>query len=242
MNDAPLSAVRPISRHDFIWVNKHSQSDVADRIADSDLGGIVRNWLGAARPLIVRQQTERRSATANRLSAGLSLPPRQGKQRIALTIRSREINRIAHPPVLAATVPCLPARWRVPVSKLCRVGEELGIDLRVFGAVAWQALTTLPYLTSTSDLDLLWRPADRIQLERGVTLLQRWELANGLRADGEIIFGDDLAVSWREWVRRDQQKCVLVKQTIGPSLRRPSELLELLGSEPLRAPNNTSRP
>jgi phosphoribosyl-dephospho-CoA transferase len=241
MDDALPAALQPISRHDFIWVNKHSQKDVAERIAAPDLGAIVRDWLAAARPLIVRQQTERRSATGNRVDVGLPLPPRQGKRRIALTICSREINRVASPPALAAAIPCLPARWRVPVTRLCRAGEELGIDLRVFGAVAWQALTALPYLTSMSDLDLLWRPADRLQLERGVALLQRWELANGLHADGEIVFGDDLAVAWREWLRRDQQRCVLVKQILGPSLRRPSELLELLGSGAPRPPNIASR-
>jgi phosphoribosyl-dephospho-CoA transferase len=240
MDEASSFAARPISRHDFVWVNRHSQSDIAERIADPDLGGIVRKWLAAARPLIIRQQTEGGPATANRAAAGLPLPPSEGKRRIALTLRLREINRIAHPPLLAAAIPCLPVQWRPPLSKLCRAGERLGIDLRVVGAVAWQALTSLPYLTSTSDVDLLWRPCDRLQLERGVALLQRWELTNGLQTDGEIVFGDDLAVAWREWLRRDRHRSVLGKQTSGASLRRPSELLELLGSGISKAPTNAS--
>jgi len=238
MDKASSSTLRSISRHDFIWINKHSQSDLAERIADPDLDGIVRNWLAAARPFIVRQQTDGDPAAADRVAAGLPLPPSQGKRRIALTIHLREINRVARPPALAAAIPCLPVQWRSPLSKLCRAGESLGIDFRVFGAVAWQALTNLPYLTPTSDIDLLWRPADRLQLERGVALLQQSQCTNGLQTDGEIVFGDDLAVAWREWLRRDRQRCVLVKQTAGASLRRPSELLELLGSGSLKAPNN----
>jgi phosphoribosyl-dephospho-CoA transferase len=240
MDEASSFAARPISRHDFIWINRHSQSEVAERVADADLSGIVRKWLAAARPLIVRQQTEGHPATANRVAAGLPLPPNEGKRRIALTLRLREINRIAHPPLLAAVIPRLPVQWRSPLSKLCRAGQKLGIDLRVFGAVAWQALTDLPYLTSTSDVDLLWRPIDRLQLERGVALLERWEQTSGLQTDGEIVFGDDLAVAWREWLRRDRQRSVLVKQTAGASLRLPSELLELLGSGMSKAPNNAS--
>lgn len=232
MDDVLTGSHGPVSRHDFIWLNRHSHSAVADRIGDAKIGRIVREWLSAARPLIVRQQPQRLSATAKRLAAGLPLPPRDGKRRIPITIHAQEVNRVAPPPALASVIRILPSTWQRSTADLCHDGSALGIDFQVFGSAAWQAMTSLPYVTSASDLDLLWRPANRTQLESGLTLIQTWEAASGVRADGEIVFGHDHAVAWREWLRRDRQRQVLVKQTGGPSLKAPAELLALLDDEP----------
>jgi phosphoribosyl-dephospho-CoA transferase len=231
MDDLLTGSHGPVARHDFIWINRHSHVGIADRMADPNVGRIVCDWLSAARPLIVRQQPGRLPATAKRLAAGLPLPPRQGKRRIALTILAQEVNRVAPPPALASVIRSLPEAWQRSASDLCADGSAMGIDFQVFGSAAWQAMTALPYLTPTSDLDLLWRPTSRSQLEGGLELLRSWEQTSGVRADGEIVFGQDHAVAWREWLRRDQQQQVLVKQTLGPSLKAPAELLALLGSK-----------
>jgi phosphoribosyl-dephospho-CoA transferase len=228
MDDTLTGSHGPIARHDFIWVNRHSRGHVADRIGDPHLCAVVRAWLTAARPLIVRQQPGPLSAKAERLAAGLPLPPSLGKRRIALNINAREVNRVAPPPALASVIASLPAAWKAPTAQLCHAGADIGIEFQVFGSAAWQALTALPYLTATSDLDLLWRPSHRSQLEDGMRLVQTWERTTGVRADGEIVFGQDFAVAWREWLRRDEQKHVLVKQTLGPSLRKSCDLLALL--------------
>jgi len=228
MDDALTGSHGPVARHDFIWINRHSRHGVADRIGDPKIGGIVHEWLAASRPLIVRQQCERLSSTAKRLAAGLPLPPRQGKRRITLTIHAQEVNRVVPPPALASVIRTLPPAWQRSSAALCDGGAAIGIDFQVFGSAAWQAMTALPYLTATSDLDLLWRPLSRSQLEGGLALIQTWEQESGVRADGEIVFGQDHAVAWREWLRRDEQQHVLVKQTLGPSLRAPCELLALL--------------
>ena len=228
MDETLTGSHGPVARHDFIWVNRHSRGGVVDRIGDPSLCGVIREWLHAARPLIVRQQPGPLSATAERLAAGLPLPPSQGKRRIALTINAREINRVAPPPALESVIASLPATWKAPTSRLCRAGAEIGVEFQVFGSAAWQAITSLPYVTATSDLDLLWRPATRSQLDEGVRLVQTWEREAGVRADGEIVFGQDFAVAWREWLRRDEQKHVLVKQTLGPSLKASGDLLALL--------------
>jgi phosphoribosyl-dephospho-CoA transferase len=231
MDDALTCSHGRVTRHDFIWLNRHSHSAVADRIGDPKIGGIVRAWLSAARPLIVRQQPQRLSATAKRLAAGLPLPPRDGRDRIPLTIHAQEVNRVMPPPALASVIRTLPFAWQRSTADLCHDGSAIGIDFQVFGSAAWQAMTSLPYVTSASDLDLLWRPANRSQLESGLALIQTWEAASGVRADGEIVFGHDHAVAWREWLRRDRQQQVLVKQTLGPSLKAPAELLSLLDDE-----------
>jgi phosphoribosyl-dephospho-CoA transferase len=171
---------------------------------------------------------------AKRLAAGLPLPPRDGKRRIPLTVHAQEVNRVAPPPALASVIRTLPCAWQHSAADLCHDGSALGIDFQVFGSAAWQAMTSLPYVTAASDLDLLWRPTNRSQLESGLALIQAWEQASGVRADGEIVFGQDHAVAWREWLRRDRQQQVLVKRTLGPSLKAPAELLALLDDAPPR--------
>jgi len=79
----------------------------------------------------------------------------------------------------------------------------------------------------------VWQPADTAQLRAGIGVLQRWESETGLAADGEILFGDDAAVAWREWHRvtqgNDPASRVLVKTLRGSQLVAPGELLARLG-------------
>ena len=107
---------------------------------------------------------------------------------------------------------------------------DFGIELRVFGSLAWQALSGLPYLTSQSDIDLLWHPKSRRQLQQGIELLACWEQTSGLRADGEVLFGGTSAVSWREWsaLQTGDERRVMVKRESSAELVDSLELLEML--------------
>ena len=102
------------------------------------------------------------------------------------------------------------------------------MELRVFGSVAWEALTGLRYLTPASDIDLLWWPADAAQVAEVIALLRAWESGHGIRADGEVEFDDGTAVAWREWdhVARtsNSQRRVLGKTLHGPRIRAFSDL------------------
>ena len=69
--------------------------------------------------------------------------------------------------------------------------RNIDLELRVFGSLAWQALSGLQYLTPQSDIDLLWHPLSNAQLQQGIALLARWEQDHGLRADGEVLFGGE---------------------------------------------------
>ena len=104
------------------------------------------------------------------------------------------------------------------------------LELRVFGSLAWQALSGHNYMTEKSDIDLLWHPLSHMQLQQGIALLTRWELATGLRADGEVLFGGSSAVSWREWatLKSGDDRRVLVKRISSAELVDARELLEML--------------
>jgi phosphoribosyl-dephospho-CoA transferase len=185
----------------------------------------ARAWIEAGGPLVVTRQNGVAGALRERVALGLALP---GRVRIALALPRAALARIAPPPALAECIAAAPPRWRAPLAELDARAKSAGIMLRVFGSLAWQALCGLRYVDAASDVDLLWRPATRAQVEDGVAMLRDWERTSGIRADGEIVFGDDDAVAWREWAERDRAGRLLAKRLGEPVLRTPSELLRSL--------------
>jgi phosphoribosyl-dephospho-CoA transferase len=132
--------------------------------------------------------------------------------------------------LLADALTHAPARWRPALAQLDAAAKEIDIELRVFGSLAWQALSGLPYLTPQSDIDLLWHPQSNGQLQQGIDLLARWEQSSGLRADGEVLFGEGSAVSWREWAQLESgsDRRVLVKRVGSAELVDVDELQGML--------------
>ena len=210
-----------LHRHDIVHVDARALRDAPP--ADAVLPTCAGEWIETGRPLVVRRQGS--CDPPCEVALGLSLPQRR---RIALTLPARVIDSVTRPPTLADVIPHVPVRWRRALAQLDTDAASVGISFRVYGSVAWQMLTALPYVTDESDIDLLWHPAGRSQLSEGIALLERWERVTGLRADGEIVFGDGDAVAWREWSQRDRPAAVLVKRLEGPEMRRAAELLRAL--------------
>lgn len=189
----------------------------------------IAAWLAADRPLVVARQPcgETQSDT---IAVGLALPPAQGKRRIALIVEMQDIARYTPPLLLADAIAHAPAAWQPALAELDAAATNIDIELRVFGSLAWQALSGLQYLTPQSDIDLLWHPLSNAQVQQGIALLARWERSSGLRADGEVLFGGSSAVSWREWstLKSGSGQRVLVKRASSAELVAARELLELL--------------
>jgi phosphoribosyl-dephospho-CoA transferase len=127
------------------------------------------------------------------------LPPDEGKQRLALRAPRAWLLRQAPLPALDAVLSAAPEAWRPALSTLQHDASQLGLQPRVYGALAWQALTGLPYLHAHSDVDLLWDIDRPDQADVIAALLLRWEMRFGLRADGECRLPDGTAFSWREY-------------------------------------------
>lgn len=208
---------------------------LAAQVTDGELHAYVTAWLAADRPLVVTRQSEADKGfpdtiAPDTVSVGLALPPMLGKRRITLSVALHHIARYTPPLRLADAMMHAPAAWQPALGELDAAAMNIELELRVFGSLAWQTLSGLPYLTPQSDIDLLWHPLSNEQLLQGITLLARWEQSSGLRADGEVIFGASSAVSWREWAtsRSDKDQRVLVKYASGAELVDARELLELL--------------
>lgn len=158
----------------------------------------------------------------------MPLPPALGKGRLSFRISTPNIVRTALPPRLADSIPLLSPPWRAPLRRLLRGAQSIGIELRIYGSAAWESLTGVSYLAPQSDIDVLWRPSGADHLAAGVMLLAEWERTTGIRVDGEILFGEDDAVAWREWLQSwpsPVPQRVLVKSLAGARLCSRDELL-----------------
>ncbi|MGH8728576.1 MAG: malonate decarboxylase holo-[acyl-carrier-protein] synthase [Burkholderiales bacterium] len=207
-------------RHDLVWLDAMPSLSKA--------GDAAAQWFARGLPVVVARRDG--ALRADELSLGIALPPAQRRQRIALTAPIATVRAIAPPLRLTQVMDSAPKRWRTPLCELAESGMAAGIEFRVYGSFAWQHLTGQRYVHAASDIDLLWSPEDRGQLERGLMLLPAWERDTGLETDGEIVLSDGAAIAWREVL--NPQRRVLVKYPTSIALRDKNALLESL----IRAP------
>jgi len=229
----PVPESLPLARHTLVWLRPECRAALVAQFSADPMRAQISAWLEADRPLVVARQPDTMvhdSAATGAIALGLALPPAQGKRRISFSVGMHDIARSTPPMLLADAITHAPAEWQPPLAELHDAAINIDIKLRVFGSLAWQALSGLPYLTAQSDIDLLWHPLSHAQLQQGIALLAQWEQSSGLRADGEVLFGNGSAVSWREWatLKPDRDQRVLVKRMSSAGLVEARELLEML--------------
>src|SRR5580704_9227519 len=115
---------------------------------------LVADWARHHRPVIVRRRMA--GDLADGVPAALPLPPCHGKRRLAFSFDSGATVAKWPPVLLGDAARTAPAGWQPVIAALLDLGEAVGMTPRVFGALLWEHLTGLPYLTAQSDLDMLW--------------------------------------------------------------------------------------
>jgi phosphoribosyl-dephospho-CoA transferase len=192
------------SRHELIWLTARGWDAALGRALPGQRAAIEQ-WRREDWPAVVRRAGT--DLPPGQLSLGLPLPPSpEGvKGRIALNASVGDVARRSLPLVLADAARAAPERWRPALDILA-----LGMPLRAYGSLAMQAITGQSYLTPTSDIDLLFYPADAQALRAGLALLEQH--AAVLPLDGEIVFPPGSAVAWKEWIGAGRNAArVLVK-------------------------------
>jgi phosphoribosyl-dephospho-CoA transferase len=228
VSKSALSSNEKISRHVLVWLREAGHAALIAQVENDTQREFGCTWLAEKRPVVVSRQSE--GISNELLAVGLALPPSLGKCRISLKLSRADITTVAPPLQLAQVILHSPAEWQAALQKLDHAAKNIGITLRVYGSFSWQSVSGLSYVTATSDIDLLWHAHSPTQLQQGIALLSEWEKTSGLRADGEVLFGDDHAVSWREWSQSNAEENarVLVKRDHSAALLGTRELLELL--------------
>lgn len=209
-------------RHDLVWLKPEGWQAALNALPER--AAVFNYWQREDWPVAVRR-ADAGADPDKMVCTCLALPPDAAgvKQRIPLHTAIDHVDRSMPPPALKAVRVALPTPWRNGFAELERLSA--GLDFRVYGSLAWQALTTLPTLTEASDIDILFRPVNRHQLQAGLALLDSTH--HGLPLNGEIMFPSGDAVMWREWLTARQAGArVLTKSVNGVRL---AELEELTG-------------
>lgn len=184
------------ARHDLVWLTAAGWRAVCADAQPGHAPALAR-WRDADWPLVARRRDA--DAAGDEQCLGLPLPPDPAsgaKARLALRVPRGAVARCAPPLTLKAALAAARPEWREALGALQQ--EALGMTLRVYGSLAMQTLTGLPYVGAGSDVDLLFCPISTQQLHAGLELLGRQTEA--LPLDGEIIFPDGQAVAWKEWL------------------------------------------
>jgi len=186
----------------------------------------LARWAENDWPVIVRRSES--DIPPNMLCLGLAAPPDPHtgmKTRIPFLVPSEHIVRHDVPLAIISAEKALPAKWQKDFADLVEKVTAIGLEFRVYGSAAMQAITGLSYLTPSSDIDLLFFPQTKDQLLAGSALLTSY--AAKLPLDGEIVFPSGSAVAWKEWVQAEShpsQPRVLTKSMFNPRLVRVADL------------------
>jgi phosphoribosyl-dephospho-CoA transferase len=152
--------------------------------------------------------------------AALPLPPSHGKRRLAFSFPAGAAMAAMPPVLLCEAARTTPTPWHSVIAAVLDISDTVKTTPRVFGALLWEHVTGLPYLTAKSDLDLLWSVSDELTAVLLVERLLELEAEGPVRIDGELELPDGAGVNWRELANNsDQRSQVLVKTMDGVEVR-----------------------
>ena len=213
------------ARHMLAWLNAPGW-DAAIAAARPEHAPALARWRAQDWPLVVRRTDA--DAAEGVVCLGLPLPPdAHTGAKVRIPLRAQAAAHVARysPAVELRTALRSAGAWDEWLAVLHADAE--GLDLRVFGSLAMQSLTGLPYLSPSSDVDVLLHPSSRSQLEAGVAALARH--AGRLPLDGEIVFPGGQAVAWKEWqMAMTHPAKVMVKELRSVRLSDTAALLATL--------------
>jgi phosphoribosyl-dephospho-CoA transferase len=203
------------ARHALLRIDPQVYHLALDERPDLAFEPLLRDWAALSRPLVARRRGP--CDAAGFVPAAIPLPPSHGKKRIALRFANAAILAVEPPPLLSACTHAAPAAWRPAIDSIVELAGRVGVEPRVFGALAWTALTGLAYLSASSDLDLLFPLTARANAAGFLEGLARIEASAPMRLDGELIRQDlGAAANWRELAAGADE--VLVKSIAGVAL------------------------
>ncbi|MCM8737325.1 malonate decarboxylase holo-[acyl-carrier-protein] synthase [Azospirillum sp. A1-3] len=209
-------------RHGWVRLGEGWADGLRSPLTAAELAEVA-DWCAVGRPLVIARG--RPGDGAGELRLGLATPD---KRRIGLHVAADAVAVRLEPLRLAEAVDAAPEAWRPMLVELVRRAQDVGVTPAVYGSLAWQHRTGLGYVRPDSDVDLLFVPRDRWQLDGLLDLLTA--VGDGSpRLDGEILLPDGAAVAWRELAGRPAR--LLVKGPAEVSLRDLPSVLALFDRE-----------
>jgi phosphoribosyl-dephospho-CoA transferase len=233
-SDAPVDW----RRHTMVDVSDQGREAMLADLAGSDLDRdrlrekfgrvLLPGRAGGRIPGIVRR--EEGAVPPGCVPLGFSDPVfnGEGRLRIAAFARVEEIVGVMSP----YEIPSLPAPRSTPCTRALATAEDhahsLGLVLGVWGSVAMEMVTRLPFIRDGSDLDLIVAEAPRFRLSRFLTQVLALENRFGLRIDVEVDLANGFGVQLKELL--GPGRTVLGKSFTGVALLSRGRILEELES------------
>lgn len=216
--------MRAPHRNQLVWLSHAAWLNVRGRNWDLQVHTLLEHWHTQRLPLVVCRQ--RTAGHADSISLGLPAPLQWDRRKVALEVRTRDLERVGHFPIL--TPDLLGAAHAAQLDEFVQGLNALHLSARVFGSYGWQQLTGLPCVRDQSDLDLLVEVPDLHTAALVANLLQGLDL--GCRVDGELVLPQGQAVAWREYaqLRSGQVDQVLIKHRKGVELCGQAQLEALV--------------
>lgn len=212
----------PLRRHDLVAVDAAAWQRCLDGRPDlAEIPGLAA-WCERGRPLVVRRFLP--DEPRDGIALGLPLPPHLGKRRLGF-LMPREAASPRAAPTLADVRAAVPAAWHATLDALAALGMTHGVVPRPFGSALWAALTGLPYLSESSDLDVLW-PLPGCVPPALLDGLARVARAAPMRLDGEFVLPDGAGVQWEELRRAGAGDAVLCKSLDRVEMRPAAAILQ----------------
>ena len=215
-------------RHGLVWLSERGWQEAALKLPEEHRRHLLQ-WQTRDWPAVVRRQDA--DSPADKIGLGVALPPdAQGnKVRLPLLVAREHVRVVRDPLEIREVIAHVTPAWRDALHQLDREAAAQALCVRVYGSLALQALTGQAYVRASSDIDVLFRPSSELQLTEGIDLLERH--AQALPLDGEVVFPDDAAVSWKEWAQacHHPDNRVLLKRSRDVALVRVGDLQAMLG-------------
>jgi phosphoribosyl-dephospho-CoA transferase len=210
-----------VFRHDLVFVSAKAWRAHVAACAELASEPIAIEWVDRGWPLVAR-----RFAPHERegLALGLPLPPSAGKRRLSVLMRPDDVVSVTPPQKLMASIDVAPRPWRCTLERIVDAAAAYGVEARVFGSLAWCALTGLDYVTPASDLDVLLPIPRNDDVGRLLGELAAIEAVAPMRVDGEVLRDDGAGANWRE-VHAGARE-VLVKDARGVGLLDTFDFLD----------------
>jgi phosphoribosyl-dephospho-CoA transferase len=212
-----------LRRHDLLRVEPTAWQAMLRCHPDLAALPLVADWALREWPVIVRRRMA--CDLVDDVPAALPLPPSYGKQRVAFGFSSAAAVAALPPVLLVDAAVAAPSEWQQVIATLLELGETVETRPRVFGALLWEHVTGLQYLTRQSDLDLLWTVSDEHAAHLIVAGLIRIDAEGPVRIDGELVLPNGGGVNWRELAQSTDLKSeVLVKTMDAVEVRHKAKL------------------
>ncbi|RQO37323.1 malonate decarboxylase holo-[acyl-carrier-protein] synthase [Herminiimonas sp. KBW02] len=213
---APQSSSFFYKRHARVWLNWPEAAECM-HVQDGVQAAAIHQHAARGLPFVARSRQP--GERPDMVQLGLRLPRTTDQRSLAFCVPASVVREASDALSLSEALlqqTPLPNGWYDTLMHLQTDALKLGLNLRIYGSLAWQCVTGTPYLADNSDVDLLLAPATLEQAHAGLRLLDAVEKEGRVRLDGEMIFPDGRAVAWKELLAHT--RLVMVKSNEGVAL------------------------